>query len=212
MTRVRRSQRLRRHLEAVRNFDAKLDDLEVVLARRPQLSQWDTQGREQLWQDIEVVAVELDRLSAPASRAADEMGWGIRIIGPPALGAPQQVVNGFLSWRSVLATSTAMFDFDLSDLRPWVRQLDGLLEIEIDKQERIERTLAGKVAAFLAFPGRVREAMGLQSGTTPGRFAWGLVAFIQGVLVAGVGAVVGILLAQLLGIDANSGAPASPSP
>jgi hypothetical protein len=125
--------------------------------------------------------VEVDRLAGPASIAFDRSGMRVSMFGAD--------VNPVLNW------AFAPPDRFVSSCNAAI----GRLRAAALDAARVERSLAGRVARFVGFPGEVRAAMSTSSRAAQrvGWFAAVLVNVAAIVIGAGVLALMGFAIAKL---------------
>lgn len=113
---------------------------------------------------------------------------------PPALGLPVRSVDVFRAWRTPFRNPQGAYGFGIQDIRQVVDLTIGELETQIVIAKDLERSWAGRIAAVLTFPSRVREAMGLPRDKPSGRVVqisltailWVIISTIIATIVGGV--------------------------
>lgn len=199
MKRSARFEQARSHIVAFR--DALNEYLGVLDALRdPILGTVHWQPREGYEEQARELRAKVNQISGPAGRASDQLERRLTVMPPPALALPAAQQNPIWAWESVFDASPSAYSFSLSDLENWVDQVIGDLDSQAKEARRQERTLAGLLGRFLAFPSEVREAAGLPAGTVRGRIAAVFAVVVQGLIVTIVGGLLLALLQKLLSL------------
>jgi len=127
--------------------------------------------------------IDAERLKSEVSVLAGEAQEGMAVTGSvigtrDEFGQPK-VLNPAAAWL-VITQPKALLGRD--DVVQAARLAEGKLRALADKAQREERSAAGRLAALIGFPSRVRELAGFPKGSRAGTAAqWG-VALLLGIL------------------------------
>jgi hypothetical protein len=189
---MRQSRRFAQQREAVERFRDALIELREELERSPEgitgyFYRWEPrQGREKRAARLRT---KVNEAAGPAQAAAATTGLRFHISPPPASRQPAMNVNPIASWTSALEPPNLL---TMEHIFDYCDQVIGVLDGEAEEARTKERTLAGRIARFLAFPSEVREAARAQYPRVPPKLAFGAALLSQ--LFALIVAVVGGLL------------------
>ena len=189
---MKKSEIYRRRRDAVQAYRDAYDQLVEALERVPVgITTWELRGRHGEEEKTRMLTEQVSLAAGAAGEVAQEYGAYMSVQKTGY--SPTQTVNPILAWRTSLDA-------------PWLLPPDHVLSVAMSLIGRLdakyqeavlrERSLAGRVAAFVRFPMDVREAVGTGTGglrrvaVGVGILAQLFVAIVGGALaVALVGAV-----------------------
>lgn len=136
--------------------------------------------------DLAALRQRVNLLSGPAAAAVGAKG--LSVAPPAAIGGPIISVNPIAAWAQPFSAPTP-YSLTLQEVTDFVDSAIGELEALVARHRQRERSIAGLVARFFAFPSAVREAAGVEPHTRPAAAATGLAVFFQITVATAIGTV-----------------------
>jgi hypothetical protein len=200
---MRRSKELLRHRDAVLRFRAAFSEMMEVLEPRPdahvgEFLEWvPKQGR---IKRAAMLRQRVNEAAGPAAQAAATTG-ALCVVRPPGfLGWPARKVNAISSWTGALKLPNLP---SVEGVLDYADQVAAVLTEQAEAAAVQERTLAGRLGRFLAFPYAVQDAARSQHPGFPRKVAFGAgvaAQIVVGLVVTIVGGLAVVWLAARLGL------------
>jgi hypothetical protein len=200
---MRRSKELLRHRDAVLRFRAAFNELMEVLEPRAdaptgEFVEWvPKQGRTKR---AAMLRQRVNAAAGPAALAAATTGALYEVRPPAFLGWPAKKVNAISAWAGALKLPNLP---SIEGVLDYADQVAAMLTEQAEAAAAQERTLAGRLGGFLAFPYAVRDAVRSQYPGFPREVAFGAgvaAQIVVGLLVTIVGGLAVALLVIKLGL------------